>query len=58
MYKRQAYNGVLDVPVEEQLKYYDDWGSATTYPHMAVGWSWAFDTPFKYTCLLYTSRCV
>jgi arylsulfatase A-like enzyme len=44
-----AYNGVLDFPVAEQLKFYDVWGSAQTYPHMAVGWSWAFDTPFKYT---------
>src|SRR5271169_3025627 len=44
-----AYNGVLDVPIEAQLKYYDAWGSAGTYPHMAVAWSWAFDTPFKWT---------
>jgi arylsulfatase A-like enzyme len=44
-----AYNGVLNVPVAEQLKFYDTWGSAATYPHMAVGWSWAFDTPFKWT---------
>jgi arylsulfatase A-like enzyme len=44
-----AYNGVLDVPVEEQLKFYDTWGSSATYPHMAVAWSWAFDTPFKWT---------
>lgn len=44
-----AYNGILDVPVAEQLKFYDAWGSAATYPHMAVGWSWAFDTPFQYT---------
>jgi arylsulfatase A-like enzyme len=44
-----AYNGVLDVPVEAQLKYYDSWGSPLTYPHMAVAWSWAFDTPFKWT---------
>jgi arylsulfatase A-like enzyme len=44
-----AYNGFLDVPIEEQLKYYDAWGSALTYPHMAVAWSWAFDTPFKWT---------
>jgi arylsulfatase A-like enzyme len=44
-----AYNGVLDVPVKEQLKFYDVWGSAATYPHMAVAWSWAFDTPFKWT---------
>ncbi len=44
-----AYNGVLEVPVEEQLKFYDTWGSAATSPHMAVAWSWAFDTPFKWT---------
>ena len=44
-----AYNGFLDVPIEEQMKYYDIWGSAPTYPHMAVAWSWAFDTPFKWT---------
>jgi arylsulfatase len=37
------------VPVEEQLKFYDTWGLAPTYPHMAVPWAWAFDTPFKWT---------
>jgi arylsulfatase A-like enzyme len=44
-----AYNGVLDVPEPLQLLHYEDWGSAATYPHMAVAWSWAFDTPFKWT---------
>jgi arylsulfatase A-like enzyme len=44
-----AYNGILDIPVAQQLKFYDAWGSAATYPHMAVAWSWAFDTPFKWT---------
>jgi arylsulfatase A-like enzyme len=44
-----AYNGILDVPVAEQLKFYDVWGSPATSPHMAVAWSWAFDTPFKWT---------
>ena len=44
-----AYNGYLDVPIEEQLRFYDVWGSNKTYPHMAVAWSWAFDTPFKWT---------
>jgi arylsulfatase len=43
------FNGV-DVPVEAQLKYfYDAWGSDKTYNHMAVGWAWAFDTPFAWT---------
>jgi len=44
-----AYNGILEIPVAEQLKFYDTWGSSATYPHMAVAWSWAFDTPFKWT---------
>ncbi|WP_234683020.1 arylsulfatase [Bradyrhizobium monzae] len=44
-----AYNGILDLPIAEQMKHYDAWGSATTYPHMSVAWSWAFDTPFKWT---------
>ena len=44
-----SYNGILDFPIEQQLKFYDAWGSAGSYPHMAVAWSWAFDTPFKYT---------
>ena len=39
----------IDVPVAEQLKYYDVWGSPETTPHMSVAWSWAFDTPFKWT---------
>ena len=44
-----SYNGILNIPVAEQLKFYDVWGSAATYPHMAVAWSWAFDAPFKWT---------
>ena len=37
------------MPVADQLKYYDVWGSDKTQPHMAVAWAWAFDTPFKWT---------
>ena len=39
----------VDIPVDDQLKFYDVWGSALTTPHMSVAWSWAFDTPFKWT---------
>ncbi|WP_029073846.1 arylsulfatase [Kaistia adipata] len=39
----------IEVPVKEQLKFYDAWGSDQTSPHMSVAWSWAFDTPFKWT---------
>jgi len=44
-----AYNGVLTLPEPVQLLHYEDWGSDKTYPHMSVAWSWAFDTPFKWT---------
>jgi arylsulfatase A-like enzyme len=43
------FNGV-QVPVADQLKYfYDVWGTDRTYNHMAVGWTWAFDTPYSWT---------
>jgi len=40
----------IPVPVVDQLKYfYNAWGTDQTYPHMAVAWTWAFDTPFSWT---------
>ena len=40
----------VEVPVAAQLKgFYDVWGSDRTYNHRAVGWTWAFDTPYKWT---------
>jgi arylsulfatase A-like enzyme len=44
-----AYNGIMKAPEPLQLLHYEDWGSDKTYPHMAVPWAWAFDTPFKWT---------
>lgn len=42
------FNGIT-LPVADQMNYYDAWGTDQTYPHMAVGWAWAFDTPYKWT---------
>jgi arylsulfatase A-like enzyme len=42
------FNGI-ELPVAEQMKFYDVWGSQYTYNHMAVPWAWAFDTPYKWT---------
>ena len=42
------FNGV-ELPVAEQMKFYDVWGTDLTYNHMAVPWAWAFDTPYKWT---------
>ena len=49
-----AYNGILNDPAVKAVKvmnalHYEDWGSNKTYAHMSVAWSWAFDTPFKWT---------
>ena len=42
------FNGVNMMPVAEQMKWYDVWGTEQTYNHMSAGWSWAFDTPFTW----------
>jgi arylsulfatase len=42
------FNGVNMMPVAEQMKWYDVWGTEHTYNHMSAGWSWAFDTPFTW----------
>jgi arylsulfatase len=44
-----AYNGILKEPEALELLHYENWGTDKTYPHMAVGWTWAFNTPFKWT---------
>lgn len=42
------FNGIAEMPIETQMKWYDVWGTEETYNHMSAGWSWAFDTPFDY----------
>ena len=42
------FNGI-ELPVAEQMKFYDAWGTQQTYNHFAVPWAWAFDTPYKWT---------
>ena len=43
-----AYNGV-DIPVKDQMHFYEEWGGPETAPHMSVAWTWAFDTPYRWT---------
>jgi len=42
------FNGINEMPVDVQMKWYDVWGTEETYNHMSAGWSWAFDTPFDW----------
>jgi arylsulfatase A-like enzyme len=42
------FNGI-ELPVAEQMKFYDVWPTQFAYSHFAVPWAWAFDTPYKWT---------
>jgi arylsulfatase A-like enzyme len=44
----EAANGVRPT-VEQNMKWYDVWGTDLTYPHFAVPWAWAWDTPYQWT---------
>jgi len=41
-------NGVHPT-VADNMKFYDVWGTDQTYPHFAVPWAWAWDTPYQWT---------
>jgi arylsulfatase len=43
-----SFNSV-DLTAEQQMPFFDIWGTERTYPHYAVGWAWALDTPYKWT---------
>jgi len=38
----------LQTPFDANMRHYDNWGDATTYPHYHAGWAMAGNTPFKY----------
>jgi arylsulfatase len=43
-----ALNGIIG-KASQMMDHVDDWGSPKTFPHYAVGWAWAGDTPFQWT---------
>jgi len=38
----------LQTPFDANMRHYDNWGDATTYPHYHAGWAMAGNTPFRY----------
>ncbi|WP_209442302.1 arylsulfatase [Neoroseomonas oryzicola] len=42
------FNGVA-LTAEQQMPFIPAWGSDRTYNHMAVPWTWAFGTPYRWT---------
>jgi arylsulfatase A-like enzyme len=43
-----ALNGIIST-AEINMPHLDNWGDPSTFPHYAIGWAWAGDTPFQWT---------
>lgn len=43
-----ALNGIIG-KAEQMMDHIDDWGSPSTFPHFAIGWAHAGNTPFQWT---------
>jgi arylsulfatase A-like enzyme len=43
-----ALNGVLS-ETSQMMDHIDDWGGPNTFPHFAIGWAHATNTPFQWT---------
>lgn len=49
MFSEMTYFNQVPETIEGMLQHYDEWGSASTYPHFAAGWAVALDSPFAWT---------
>ena len=49
LYSEFAILNGIHPTVAENMKFYDAWGTDQTYPHYAVPWAWALDTPYQWT---------
>ena len=43
-----ALNGIVG-KADQMVGRIDEWGGPTTFPHFAIGWAWAGNTPFQWT---------
>lgn len=43
-----ALNGIVG-KADQMMDHIEAWGDATTFPHFAIGWAWAGNTPFQWT---------
>jgi arylsulfatase len=42
-----ALNGIIG-KADQMMDHIDNWGDPTTFPHFAIGWAWAGNTPFQW----------
>jgi len=43
-----ALNGIVG-KADQMMAHVDTWGSPSTFPHFAIGWAWAANSPFQWT---------
>lgn len=43
-----ALNGIIG-KADQMMDHIDDWGGPTTFPHFAIGWALACNSPFQWT---------
>ena len=43
-----ALNGIIG-KADQMMTHIDEWGGPNTFPHFAIGWAWAGNTPFQWT---------
>jgi arylsulfatase A-like enzyme len=43
-----ALNGIIG-KADQMMAHIDTWGDPSTFPHFAIGWAWASNTPFQWT---------
>lgn len=43
-----ALNGIIG-KADQMMDHIEDWGGPSTFPHFAIGWAWAGNTPFQWT---------
>jgi arylsulfatase len=43
-----ALNGIVGT-ADQMMEHLEAWGDPTTFPHFAIGWAWAGNTPFQWT---------
>ncbi len=43
-----ALNGIIG-KADQMMDHVEEWGGPTTFPHFAIGWAWAGNTPFQWT---------
>src|SRR5205809_4338647 len=43
-----ALNGIINTAAIN-MPHLEQWGGPSTFPHYAIGWAWAGDTPFQWT---------